>query len=116
MPKKQQDDVKRAKRSLKAKGITNYGFDFLPEQLSFECDVPGCAPSDLNVYIEGEELVVGGKRLGVPFSGRFKFNVDRYDLTKIEAELELGVLQITIPAKPGAGIVNVPVTFVSSSV
>lgn len=78
-------------------------------------EMPGVAKSDLEIRAEGQELVVSGKRQEPATHGTWlvrerprgdfhkTFSVDSsIDLDKIEAELEAGILTLTLPMKEAA--------------
>lgn len=85
--------------------------------LRIECELPGIGRSDIDVSVDGRNLVVQGERrrpegstdwtyhqIERPY-GKFirKFELpDGLDFEAVEANLENGVLTITLPKRPEA--------------
>ena len=73
-------------------------------------DVPGVKPEQVNVSAEHRTLTVKVERDGhQPFVRQYTIGT-KYDLTQVQAKLELGVLTLTLPKAAEAQVRNVPVT------
>jgi HSP20 family protein len=85
-------------------------------QVHAEAEVPGLRMEDLEILVKGSELTIKGERkasesAGVgyhrrergtgPFSGTVRLPVE-VDVEKVEAQLENGVLTITLPKAASA--------------
>ena len=103
-------------RSMKMKTPLNYVTDDQATGLSIEIDLPGVQPGDINLTVEDNQVVIAAQRLGVPFGQRFNFNLTKFDPSTVDADLALGVLQVTMSPRPSLGVITVPVTAITGSV
>ena len=73
-------------------------------------DVPGVKPEAINVSAEHRTLTVKVEREGRQPSVRQYTIGTKYDLTNVQAKLELGVLTLTLPKAAEAQVRTVPIT------
>jgi HSP20 family protein len=73
-------------------------------------DVPGVKPEQITVSAEHRTLTVKVEREGRQPSVRQYTIGTKYDLTQVQARLELGVLTLTLPKAAEAQARTVPVT------
>ena len=106
----------RLPRSMKMKLPLQSITDVQDTGFSLEVDLPGVLPEDLKVTVENDEIVLTAKRLDVPFGARYRYNVARFDPATVDAELALGVLQVTMAPRPTVGTISVAVTAITSSI
>ncbi|MBY0119224.1 Hsp20/alpha crystallin family protein [Paenibacillus sp. FSL L8-0435] len=87
------------------------------DKYSVEAELPGIAKEDIDIQVQGNELIIRAKRNDVVEqkddsnriirqerrSGEFirRFYVDHIDEEHIKAKLEEGVLKLEIPKRPG---------------
>jgi HSP20 family protein len=75
-------------------------------------DVPGVKPDEIKVSAEHRTLTVKVTREGrMPFVRQYTIGT-KYDLTQVQAKLELGVLTLTLPKAADAQVREVPVVVV----
>ena len=90
------------------------------KELRFSVDVPGVKAADLNVTFKDGQLQISGSRRSksedgktvkrARFSKSFSLNEDEVDVSKMKANLEDGVLLITVPKKPEREPLKITVT------
>lgn len=107
--------AKKLDRSMKMRTPLNFIADDQATGLSIEIDLPGVQPTDIKVTIEDDQVVLAAQRLGVQFGQKFKFNPMKFDPSTVDAELALGVLQVTMSPRPSLGVIAVPVTAITGS-
>tara|TARA_R100000458_G_C8200347_1_gene191094 strand:+ start:341 stop:688 length:348 start_codon:yes stop_codon:yes gene_type:complete len=73
---------------------TDYKID--GDNIKMEFDVPGFSKTDFTISADDFILTIEGKTDGRTFNKRLKINKD-FDLSKTEAIVENGVLNLTIP-------------------
>lgn len=81
----------------------------LADRAEITLDVPGVKPEQINVSAEHRTLTVKVEREGRPAYVRQYTIGTKYDLSQVQAKLELGVLTLTLPKAPEAQPRNVPV-------
>lgn len=82
----------------------------LADRAEITLDVPGVKPEQINVSAEHRTLTVNVQREGrTPFVRQYTIGT-KYDLTQVQAKLELGVLKLTLPKAAEAHPRTVPVT------
>ena len=73
-------------------------------------DLPGVKPEQISVSAEHRTLTVKIEREGrQPFVRQYTIGT-KYDLTQVQAKLELGVLTLTLPKAAEAQVRTVPIT------
>ncbi len=85
-------------------------------------EMPGVEKNDLSIHVENQELQIEGKRLTAAESGRYllrerrlgdyrkTFTIDdTVDTDKIEAELEAGMVKLTLPLKEAVQPRQIPI-------
>jgi HSP20 family protein len=77
-------------------------------QAVISIDVPGVKPEQIKVSAEHRTLTVTLSREGREPSVRQYTIGTKYDLAKVEAKLELGVLTLTLPKAEAAMVREVP--------
>jgi HSP20 family molecular chaperone IbpA len=82
----------------------------LTDRAEITLDVPGVKPEQIGVSAEHRTLTVKVERDGRPPYVRQYTIGTKYDLTQVQAKLELGVLKLTLPKAAEAQPRNVPVT------
>jgi HSP20 family molecular chaperone IbpA len=93
----------------------NFMVNELQTGLVIEIDVPGVVDTDIELSVDGNQLVLAGKRLGVPFGQNITFSLMKYDPSTVAAELQMGVLTVTMDPRPDPGVIDVPIAVVTSS-
>lgn len=75
------------------------------DTLIFEAEVPGCAPEQLAIGVEGNALTIRGEKpkngKKVEFQRSFNLSFE-LDPDQIKATLKNGILTITVPRKASA--------------
>lgn len=107
--------TKKIDRSMKMRIPLNFVIDDQATGLSVEIDIPGVQPADIKLSVEDNQIVLSAQRLGVPFGQRFGFNLTKFDPSTVDADLALGVLQVTMSPRPTLGVITVPVTAITGS-
>jgi len=100
-------------------GLQPFRTDIREEENKYlvEAELPGIAKEDINIQVEGNELIIRAKRNEMTEqkddtnriirqerrSGEFirRFYVEHIDEENIKARLENGVLKLDIPKRPG---------------
>ncbi|MFJ2044817.1 MULTISPECIES: Hsp20/alpha crystallin family protein [Paenibacillus] len=100
-------------------GLQPFRTDIREEQNKYlvEAELPGIAKEDIDIHVEGNELIIRAKRNEMTEqkddtnriirqerrSGEFirRFYVEHIDEENIKARLENGVLKLDIPKRPG---------------
>ncbi|NTJ18565.1 Hsp20/alpha crystallin family protein [Agrobacterium rhizogenes] len=100
-------------------GLQPFRTDIREEQNKYlvEAELPGIAKEDIDIHVEGNELIIRAKRNEMTEqkddtnriirqerrSGEFirRFYVEHIDEENIKAKLENGVLKLDIPKRPG---------------
>lgn len=100
-------------------GLQPFRTDIREEQSKYlvEAELPGIAKEDIDIQVEGNELIIRAKRNEMTEqkddtnriirqerrSGEFirRFYVEHIDEDNIKARLENGVLKLDIPKRPG---------------
>lgn len=82
----------------------------LDDRVEVSLDVPGVKPEQITVSAEGRTLKVEVAREGRgSFSRQYTIG-SKYDISQVQARLDLGVLTLTLPKAPEAQPRQVPVT------
>lgn len=82
----------------------------LTDRAQITVDVPGVKPEQLTVSAEHRTLTVKVEREGrAPLVRQYTIGT-KYDLSQVQAKLELGVLTLTLPKAAEAQVRSVPVT------
>lgn len=84
----------------------------LADRAQITIDVPGVKPEQIQVSAEHRTLTVKIDRDGRGPAVRQYTIGTKYDLTQVQAKLELGVLTLTLPMVAEAQARNVPLTVV----
>jgi HSP20 family protein len=82
----------------------------LGDRAEIVVDVPGVKPEQLHVSAEHRTLTVKVERDGRAPSSRQYTIGTKYDLSQVQAKLELGVLTLTLPKAAEAQVRTVPIT------
>jgi HSP20 family protein len=100
-------------------GVQSFRTDIREEENKYvvEAELPGIAKEDINIQVEGNELIIRAKRNEMTEqkddtnriirqerrSGEFirRFYVEHIDEENIKARLENGLLKLDIPKRPG---------------
>ncbi|HEY8062180.1 MAG TPA: Hsp20/alpha crystallin family protein [Gemmatimonadales bacterium] len=81
----------------------------LADRAEIAVDVPGVKPEQISVSAEHRTLTVKVERDGrQPFVRQYTIGT-KYDLSQVQAKLELGVLKLTLPKAAEAQARTVPV-------
>jgi HSP20 family protein len=81
----------------------------LADRAQITLDVPGVKPEQISISAEHRTLTVKVERDGrEPYVRQYTIGT-KYDLTQVQAKLELGVLTLTLPKAAEAQPRNVPV-------
>jgi HSP20 family protein len=81
----------------------------LADRAEIAVDVPGVKPEQISVSAEHRTLTVKVERDGrAPFVRQYTIGT-KYDLSQVQAKLELGVLKLTLPKAAEAQPRTVPV-------
>jgi HSP20 family protein len=81
----------------------------LADRAEIAVDVPGVKPEQISVSAEHRTLTVKVEREGrAPFVRQYTIGT-KYDLSQVQAKLELGVLKLTLPKALDAQPRSVPV-------
>ena len=82
----------------------------LADRAEITVDVPGVKPEQISVSAEHRTLTVKVERDGrQPFVRQYTIGT-KYDISQVQAKLELGVLALTLPKAAEAQVRTVPVT------
>jgi HSP20 family protein len=82
----------------------------LDDRVEISLDVPGVKPEQVSVSAEGRTLTVKVERDGRgSFSRQYTIG-PKYDITQVQARLDLGVLTLTLPKAAEAQPRQVPIT------
>lgn len=79
----------------------NYTTTSGPESCVIEIDLPGVKREDIDLNVEGNLLTVSAKRKQTTLRETFKVR-NEFDVSNIDARLELGVLTLIIPRAQGS--------------
>lgn len=81
----------------------------LADRAEIALDVPGVKPEQISVSAEHRTLTVKVEREGrAPYVRQYTIGT-KYDLSQVQAKLELGVLKLTLPKAAEAQTRTVPV-------
>ncbi len=82
----------------------------LTDRAEISVDVPGVKPEQITVSAEHRTLTVKVEREGrQPFVRQYTIGT-KYDLSQVQAKLELGVLKLSLPKAAEAHVRTVPIT------
>lgn len=80
------------------------------DRATISLPLPGVRPDQLDISAEGRSLVVSVNQ-GEGSSFRRRYTVGpKYDLSKVEARLDLGILSLVLPKAPEAQPRQIPIT------
>ena len=96
-----------------------------PDEILVQCEVPGVVKGDLDVSITAETLVIKGVKKGPKDEDELKYQrrergvgdfsrtivlPDRVDADRVQADIDAGILTISLPKSEAAKPRQIPVT------